>query len=72
MFIQFLKTGCYIQAVKSFLTESVGGLDSVEPSHVQDLSSAGEKLSYSQTKLYNLMLTGNIPSEICRIIYGVS
>lgn len=64
-------------AVISFNTGSAGGLDSLRPSHMQDMLSystgaAGERLLTSLTSLCNFMLLGKVNCKVCPVLYGGS
>lgn len=64
-------------AVKSFNPGSAGGLDSLRPSHIQDMlshssGSAGECLLNSLTSLCNFILSGKVSPSICPILFGGS
>lgn len=66
-----------LQTVRSFRTGSAGGIDSLRPSHVQDLLSyssgvSSQKLLVSLTRLCNLLLSGNVLIDICPLLYGAS
>ncbi|XP_074042889.1 uncharacterized protein [Leptinotarsa decemlineata] len=65
------------QAIMSFRTSSSGGLDSLRPSHLQDLisysaGSAASKILSSLTALCNVLLSGTVNQEICPILFGAS
>lgn len=66
-----------LMAVKSFNPGSAGGLDSLRPSHIQDMLShsagnAGDLLLSSITSLCNLMLSGKVNQEVTPVLYGAS
>ncbi|KAG5894912.1 hypothetical protein JTB14_008873 [Gonioctena quinquepunctata] len=66
-----------VAAIKSFSTGSAGGLDSLRPSHIQDMishssGSAGQKLISSIKNLCNFHLSGKVNLEICPLFFGAS
>ncbi|XP_041976142.1 myrosinase 1-like [Aricia agestis] len=61
----------------SFPPGSAGGLDGITSQHLKDLTSgccgdAGEKLLQEVTNLCNLMLRGEVASDIVDILYGAN
>lgn len=66
-----------LEAVYSFPNGTSGGVDGLRPQHLKDLLSksngdANLKLLSSLTNLCNMMLSGNVNSEITQIIYGAT
>lgn len=64
-------------AVNSFKTSSAGGLDSLKPSHLQDLISSsagpsGKNILSSLCKLYNFILNDTVNINICHFIRSVT
>ena len=64
-----------LQAINSFPNGSAGGLDGLRPQHLKDLvsGSTGEiaiRLTERLASLIDLMLSGNVPLEICPLLYG--
>jgi len=64
-----------LKAVRSFPNGSAGGIDGLRPQHLKDLTcaAAGEvtaRLLERLTAVVNLMLGGNVPLEVCEILYG--
>jgi hypothetical protein len=62
------------EAINSF---SSPGLDGMRPQYLKDIISlsageAGQKALRALTKLCNFLLSGQLPSEICHLLYGAS
>jgi hypothetical protein len=65
------------EAINSFPAGSSPGLDGMRPQYLKDIISlsageAGQKALRALTKLCNFLLTGQLPSEICILLYGAS
>lgn len=66
-----------LKAIESFPSGSSGGLDSLSPQHLKDLTSisasdAGVKLLSSITKLCNFLLAGKLIEDIRPLFFGAS
>jgi hypothetical protein len=64
-------------AINSFPAGSSPGLDGMRPQYMKDIISlsageAGQKALRALTKLCNFLLSGQLPSEICHLLYGAS
>lgn len=64
-----------LTSIFSFHNGSSAGIDGISPQHLKDLTAstngeAGTKLITSLTKLTNLMLSGKVNKEICKVLYG--
>jgi hypothetical protein len=65
------------EAINSFPAGSSPGLDGMRPQYLKDIISlsageAGQKALRALTKLCNFLLSGQLPSEICHLLYGAS
>jgi hypothetical protein len=65
------------EAINSFAAGSSPGLDGMRPQYLKDIISlsageAGQKALRALTKLCNFLLSGQLPSEICHLLYGAS
>jgi hypothetical protein len=65
------------EAINSFPAGSSPGLDGMRPQYLKDIISlsageAGQKELRALTKLCNFLLSGQLPSEICHLLYGAS
>jgi hypothetical protein len=65
------------EAINSFPAGSSPGLDGMRPQYLKDIISlsageAGQKALRALTKLCNFLLSGQLPSEICHLLYGES
>jgi hypothetical protein len=65
------------EAINSFPAGSSPGLDDMRPQYLKDIISlsageAGQKALRALTKLCNFLLSGQLPSEICHLLYGAS
>jgi hypothetical protein len=65
------------EAINSFPVGSSSGLDGMRPQYLKDIISlsageAGQKTLRALTKLCNFLLSGQLPSEICHLLYGAS
>jgi hypothetical protein len=65
------------EAINSFPAGSAPGLDGMRPQYLKDIISlsageAGQKALRALTKLCNFLLSGQLPSEICHLLYGAS
>jgi hypothetical protein len=65
------------EAINSFPASSSPGLDGMRPQYLKDIISlsageAGQKALRALTKLCNFLLSGQLPSEICHLLYGAS
>jgi hypothetical protein len=65
------------EAINSFPTGSSPGLDGMRPEYLKDIislsaSEPGQQALRALTKLCNFLLSGQLPSEICRLLYGPS
>lgn len=66
-----------LKSIESFPSGSSGGLDSLSPQHLKDLTSisagdAGVKLLSSITKLCNFLLAGKLIEDIRPLFFGAS
>lgn len=66
-----------LKAIESFPSGTSGGLDSLSPQHLKDLTSisagdAGVKLLSSITKLCNFLLAGKLIEDIRPLFFGAS
>lgn len=64
-------------AISSFPNGSSAGIDGMRPQHLKDLTAtsngdAGSRLVRAIATLCNLMLSGNVPMDVCRILYGAN
>lgn len=64
-------------AIMSFPNGSSGGLDGLTPQHLKDLLSLGcgdarDELLKTLTDLVNVMLAGQVPSDVIDILYGAN
>jgi hypothetical protein len=64
-------------SINSFPAGSSPGLDGMRPQYLKDIislaaSEAGQKALRALTKLCNFLLSGQLPSEICHLLYGAS
>jgi hypothetical protein len=62
------------EAINSFPAGSSPGLDGMRPHYLKDIISlsageAGQKAIRALTKLCNFLLSGQLPSEICHLLY---
>ena len=59
-------------AIQSFPAGSAGGPDGLRPQHLKDLIILGGdiQLLLATTEFVNILLEGNLSSDICKIIYG--
>jgi hypothetical protein len=65
------------EAINSFPAGSSLGLDGMRPQYLKDIISlsageAGQQALRALTKLCNFLLSGQLPSEICHLLYGAS
>jgi hypothetical protein len=65
------------EAINSFPAGSSPGLDGMRPQYLKDIISLsagepGQQALRALTKLCNFLLSGQLPSEICRLLYGPS
>jgi hypothetical protein len=65
------------EAINSFPAGSSPGLDGMRPQYLKDIISlsageAGQRALRALTKLCNFLLSGQLPSEICHLLYGAS
>jgi hypothetical protein len=65
------------EAINSFPAGSSPGLDGMRPQYLKDIISlsageAGQKALRALTKLCNFLLSEQLPSEICHLLYGAS
>jgi hypothetical protein len=65
------------EAINSFPAGSSPGLDGMRPQYLKDIISlsageAGQKALRALTKLCNCLLSGQVLSEICHLLYGAS
>jgi hypothetical protein len=65
------------EAINSFPAGSSPGLDGMRPQYLKDIISlsageVGQKALRALTKLCNFLLSGQLPSEICHLLYGAS
>jgi hypothetical protein len=65
------------EAINSFPAGSSPGLDGMRPQYLKEIISlsageAGQKALRALTKLCNFLLSGQLPSEICHLLYGAS
>jgi hypothetical protein len=65
------------EAINSFPVGSSLGLDGMRPQYLKDIISlsageAGQQALRALTKLCNFLLSGQLPSEICHLLYGAS
>jgi hypothetical protein len=65
------------EAINSFPAGSSPGLDGMRPQYLKDIVSlsageAGQRALRALTKLCNFLLSGQLPSEICHLLYGAS
>jgi hypothetical protein len=65
------------EAINSFPAGSSPGLDGMRPQYLKDIISlsageSGQKALRALTKLCNFLLSGQLPSEICHLLYGAS
>jgi hypothetical protein len=60
------------EAINSFPASSTPGLDGMRPQYLKDIISlsAGEVGQQALIKLCNFLLFGQLPSEICHLLYG--
>jgi hypothetical protein len=63
--------------INSFPAGSSPGLDSMRPQNLKDIISlsageAGQQALRALTKLCKFLLSGQLPSEICHLLYGAS
>jgi hypothetical protein len=63
------------EAINSFPAGSSPGLDGMRPQSLKDIISlsageAGQQALRALTKLCNFLLFGQLPSEICHLLYG--
>ncbi len=66
-----------MQAIRFFPKGSAGGPDGLRPQHLQDMTGTsagaeGVQLLQSLTAFTNLVLTGDVPAEICAFFFGAS
>jgi len=66
-----------IAAIKSFPKGSAGGIDGLRPQHLKDLigglkDESSNRLIKALTSLMTLLLKGDVPSDICPILYGAT
>jgi hypothetical protein len=65
------------EAINSFPAGSSPGLDGMRPQYLKEIISlsagdAGQQALRALTKLCNFLLSGQLPSEICHLLYGSS
>jgi hypothetical protein len=65
------------EAINSFPVGSSPGLDGMRPQYLKDIISlsageAGQQALRALTKLCNFLLSGQLPSEICHLLYSAS
>jgi hypothetical protein len=63
------------EAINSFPAGSSPGLDGMRPQYLKDIISlsageAGQQALRALTKLCNFLLSCQLPSEICHLLYG--
>jgi hypothetical protein len=60
------------EAINSFPAGSSPGLDGMRPQYLKSLSAgeAGQQALRALTKLCNFLLSCQLPSEICHLLYG--
>jgi hypothetical protein len=63
------------EAINSFPAGSSPGLDGMRPQYLKDIISlsageAGQKALRALTKLCNFLFSGQLPSEICHLLYA--
>ena len=69
--------GALVHAIRSFPNGSAGGPDGLRPQHSLDLTSAsggmgGQHLLRTLTAFANLLLDGDMPLDICSVVFGAS
>jgi hypothetical protein len=62
------------EAINSFPADSSPGLDGTRPQYLKDIISLsageeGQQALRALTKLCNFLLSGQLPSEICHLLY---
>jgi hypothetical protein len=65
------------EAINSFPADSSPGLDGMRPQYLKDIISlsageAGQQALRALTKLCNFLLSDQLPSEICHVLYDAS
>jgi hypothetical protein len=73
----FFKAQNVREAINSFPADSSPSSDDMRPQYLKDIISlsagvAGQQALRALTKLCNFLLSGQLPSEICHLLYGTS